>query len=485
MTHEMRIAPFTHQRERWELRRDTPNWGHFWEQGTGKSKVTIDTAWWMYAQGLINAIVVAAPGGVHTNWVKDELPKHMPETVEWRAMAWHASKAGNASHAREFRDLLSFPGLAILAISYDACAVTEKGKKALWDMLRKRKCLFVLDESARIKTPSAKRTQTLIKASVYAQARRILTGTPVANSPFDVYSQVRFLEPDFWRRTLGIASFSAFQSEFAVIQRFDTANGGKFDKVLSYKNLDTLSDALKLIADRVTKDEVLDLPPKLYQMRYFDMTPEQRRVYEGIRDECLAFLKGGDVVTAMMAVTRLLRLQQVTCGYVQPDDGPMRDIDGRNPRVETIREVVDDSQGRALIAWARFQRDIDLIADALKRDGRKVVTYDGRTSPDDRDRARKMFQDGTADVFLANPAAAGEGLTLTAADLVVYHNNSFRLTERLQSEDRAHRIGQTRSVTYIDLTCPGTIDEHVVKSLRNKMDVASAVTGDQLKEWLL
>lgn len=482
----MKTTPFAHQLSEWERTRELENWAHFWEQGTGKSKLTIDSAAWRFKAGLINAVVVVAPGGVHTNWVKDELPTHMPDDVNWRAFAWHASRAGTKAHERGFAEILAFPGLAVLAITYEAAAITDKGKKALWDFLRKRKCMFVLDESARIKTPSAKRTQTLIKASRYAQSRRLLTGTPVANSPFDVYSQMRFLDPDFWKVSLGIGSFSAFQHEFGVIVRCQNGSGQQFDQVVDYRNLDRLHDAIQPLSSRVLKEDVLDLPPKLYQMRYYELTPEQRRVYESLKSECLAWLSSGELVTATLVMTRMLRFQQICCGYIVTDDGEVKEIPGANPRLELLRDVASDTpRGDAHIIWARFQRDIDLITDALKKDGRRFAQYDGRTPPDERDRARHMFQGGDIEFFVANPAAAGEGLTLTRSKRTTYYNNSYRLTERLQSEDRNHRIGQKWSVLYDDLVCAGTIDEHAVRALRSKMDVASAVTGDRLKEWLI
>lgn len=515
-----RHEPFAHQLRVWGQTWRLPNFAVFWEQGTGKSKLTIDTAAALFEAGEIGALLVVAPDGVHDNWVLDELPTHMPDGLPWAGAAFHSSRASTLRQQREFQSLLSYDGLICVAITYDG-AQTDAGKRLMWDVLRTRPTLMVLDESSRIQTPSAKRTLTLTKAGRYAKFRRILDGTPVSESPFNIFAQLRFLDPDFWAGE-GIQTFTAFKSEFAYILKMQESRDGgfapisddnplrrgarQFEKVAEYKDLDRLHAIIDRVSSRVLKEDVLDLPEKLYQMRYFEMSREQARLYESLKRDAIAWPEDQEdvidslseqsesewdtgvpkVVTVTSAITRLLRLQQVTCGYVQPDLADMEDIPGPNPRLECLREVADDvGHSRGHIVWARFQRDIDKISKALRDDGFRVVTYDGRTSAADRDRAKRSFQDGSAHKFVANPAAAGTGLTLTAAKRVTYYNNAFSLRQRLQSEDRAHRIGQTDSVLYDDITCPGTVDEHVVRTLRKKLDVSSQVTGDRLKEWLL
>jgi SNF2 family DNA or RNA helicase len=185
-------------------------------------------------------------------------------------------------------------------------------------------------------------------------------------------------------------------------------------------------------------------------------------------------------VTAPMAMVRLLRLQQITCGFVPTDDDELEEFEGKNPRLDLLEEICD-GLGHSAIIWARFRRDIDLI---MQRLGDRAVRYDGSTSDDDRAKAKERFQAGEVQFFVGNPAAAGTGLTLHKAKTVIYASNSFKLTDRLQSEDRAHRIGQDNQVVYIDLIAPGTVDEHIVRALRDKRDIAGILTGDQLKEWM-
>lgn len=506
MEYEFRTQPFEHQLTEWLGHRDDRVRGIFWEQGTGKSKETIDQACWLFKNGRINCLVVIAPDGVHSNWTAitetpetwGELQKHVPVDVGWREFTYYSSKASAKYHLAHAYSVLDFEGLAVLSMTYDA-TLTPQGKRVLWDFLRKRECLMVLDESPRIKTPSAKRTRTLIAAGKYAPFKRILSGTPVAESPFDVYAQVRFLDPEFWVRN-GIRTFSAFKQEFAVLETFQQDANGRwqkvesfrrdakqFQKVSEFKNLDRLKAMMDRISTRVLKEDVLDLPEKLYQMRSFELTREQRRIYNELKDECIAWLNSQEFVSGILAIVKLLRLQQVTCGFVSPDGSDdVRDIEGGNPRLELMREIADDvGRGHQHIIWARFQRDIDNIAEALKRDGFKVVTYDGRTSPKDRERARNLFQDGKVDKFIANPAAAGEGLTLTASSRTTYYSNSWSLSHRLQSEDRNHRIGQRWPVLYDDIVCPGTVDFKLVQALRSKQRVSSEVFGDKLRDWLI
>lgn len=488
MTYEFKTKPFDHQRRIFEETGTAEAFGLFWEQGTGKTKAIIDTAANLYEQGEIDSILIIAPNGVHRNWITDEIPVHMPSRLApktkvhcWKSpksAKWWTKTPARKAHSKEIRDLLNHDGLRILAMNYDAI-MTEAGVKALEKMFVEHEVFLVFDESHYLKTPGTKRTIRGVSLAKKAKYRRILTGTPIANTPFDAYSQIRCLDPDYWKQH-GFASFAGFKVQFGIFVRtnFTTAHG--LGECVGYHNLDQLKAMIEPITDRVTKDEVLDLPPKLYQRRFFEMTPEQRRVYGEIKNEALALLESGDTVTAPLAIVRLLRLQQVTSGYVPTDDGKMEQFDGANPRLDLLSDICENL-GHSAIIWARFQRDVDLICARL---GERAVRYDGKTSEDDRAEAKKRFQDGDVQFFVGNPAAAATGLTLHKARTVIYASNSFNLTDRMQSEDRAHRIGQEHPVAYIDLIAPGTVDEHIVRALREKRDIASELTGDQLKEWI-
>jgi SNF2 family DNA or RNA helicase len=233
---------------------------------------------------------------------------------------------------------------------------------------------------------------------------------------------------------------------------------------------------------RVTKDEVLDLPPKLYQKRYVELTMKQKRHYNDLKTDYVTLVASGEEISAEMAVTRMLRLQQIVCGYLPFEDGcpEVEDIPGGNPRLSALVEMCDDLAHQAII-WARFRADIDRIMSRLEGRG---VRVDGSVVGRDRQDAIEAFKEGTYQFLVANPAAAGTGYTLTEAKTVFYYSNSFKLVDRLQSEDRAHRIGQENAVEYVDFVAAGTIDQYIVKALREKLDVASYINGDILRDWI-
>ena len=449
--------------------------------GTGKTKLAIDTACWLYEQGEIDGLLVVAPNGVHRNWVDNELPKHA--WVDYYAHAFHSRKARTKAHTSAVEETITGHGLTVLTMGYEAF-ITDKGKAAAADFLKNRDVLMVLDESARIKTPSAKRTRSIVKAGKLAKYRRIMTGTPATNGPFDIFSQYLFLSPSFWMDH-GFGNFTTFRSYFGVFEDgWNSHTGREFKQLVRYRNLDKLHDMIDPLSSRVTKDQVLDLPPKLYSTREFDLSKEQSRLYEAFKsssmEELLEALGDDFDLPQGLAIVIMLRLQQITCGYLPNPEGELKMIDGPNPRLEELKEICEELDHPAII-WARFQKDIDLISKDLKG---RCVTYDGRTGPDERAEAIERFQNGDVQFFVANPAAAGEGLTLTAARTVVYYNNSFKLDHRLQSEDRAHRIGQEHPVHYIDLVARETLDDKILKTLVAKKSIADTITGDELKAWL-
>lgn len=485
--------PFQHQADLFGSTKDRTEYALFWEQGCGKTKPTIDTIGHLWTEGEIDGAVVVAPNGVHRNWITDELPTHLPPELQerMRAHAYHPDTPGVKYRQEEVRDTIEHRDFALLAISYEAWQ-TDMGKKAVWKMMRKRKVLCALDESHRVKTPSAKSTRSILAGGKHAPYRRILSGTPVPNGPFDIYSQVAFLDPDFWRRELDIDTFTAFKSYFGV---WDTGMARRMVKgemklveypiLECYNNLEELYRVLKLISSRVTKDEVLDLPEKLYSKRYYEMTPAQRRIYQELEDEFMAFLDSGELVAAPLAIVRLLRMQQVLCGYIPVNAGeePVELIDrNRNPRLKAHQEVIEDTPGKA-ITWAVWTRDIDMVMDSLIKQGRKPVRYDGTCSSDQLQRAKDEFKKGDATDFVAN-LAMSEGLTLNEAKTTIYFNNNYNLRMRLQSEDRNHRIGQDDHVTYYDLVCPGTRDENAIAALVKKLEVAQVILGDKAKNWI-
>ena len=357
---------------------------------------------------------------------------------------------------------------------------TSKGLRYLKEVLEVSETFFILDESTSIKSPKAKRTKALLKLSTLAKYKRILTGFPVTQSPMDLWAQCHFLD----KTLLGECgdNFFQFQYRYAVMKK-RTFGVHSFNQIVGYRNLDQLSEMLKVFSSRIMKHECLDLPDKLFIQRNVSMTPEQKRIYTEIKEFALAALDEDRFMTAPNAMTQLLRLQQILSGHTKTDDGSLVEIPDN--RLAELLNCLQEVEGKVII-WSRFRYDIKRITEALSKAYGELstVTYFGDTTDEERTKAIERFQDGDARFFVGNPQTGGYGITLTAANTVVYFANSFDLAVRMQSEDRAHRIGQKNKVTYIDLIAEGTIDEKIVKALRNKMDIASLVLGEELKEWL-
>lgn len=491
-----KTVPFPHQLREFEASKNKPAWALLWEMGCGKTKPTIDTVAHLAELGEITGLLILAPNGVHRNWVVDQLPIHTPDALAetMRVHLWMSSKAGNKSHAKAAGETLEHKGFAAVAMSYDAI-MTDVGAKYARSFLQKRRCMYVLDESPRIKTPGAKRTIRVLTSARYAPYRRILTGTLVDDKPFDVYTQLKFTNPDIWK-AIGCDDNSAFKATFGIFknQRISTGRQNQdgspkmaeFPMLVGYRNLDLLKRIVTENGSRLRKEDVLpDLPPKLYSKRYFEMTAEQWRVYEDLRREFYTFLESG-LVSADLAITRMLRFQQIASGYLPTDngeDGELVKLCTPNPRIKLLVEIVEEA-GHQVIVWAKYRADITSILEALKEAGISATRYDGQCSETEMGNAVDAFKRGDVQVFVSNPAKGGEGLTLTCAKTMVYFNNSFKLSQRLQSEDRFHRIGQDRPVHVIDLAAVDTIDNAIIDSLRKKYELASFVQGDELRSWI-
>jgi SNF2 family DNA or RNA helicase len=374
-----------------------------------------------------------------------------------------------------------------LIVNVDAFSTETAGAKLAEEMLARRDCLLALDESTKVKNPTAKRTRSLTRIARRATYRRILTGTPVTQSPVDVYSQFRLLDPIL----LGHSSYYSFRDRYCLM------GGHNGKEILGYVNLGELQERTAAHSFRVVRSEVLDLPPKTYQRVPVDLSDEQRRLYKSMRDTLRAELDGEEI-TAAVILAKMVRLQQIAGGFFplppEPtDDGtrlidvPPRLIPGSIPRVEACLDLCEGAPGKTVV-WFKFRPEIAHLSALLRKQHGEdaVVEFHGGVADADRDANRRRFQDpgDPARFFLGQAATGGFGLTLTAADTCIYYSHTFSLEERLQSEDRLHRGGQTRSVVYYDLVARGTLDLRVHAALREKRKLASIITRDNYGEWL-
>jgi len=476
MKYKFKTKPYAHQMTALEKSWNKETYAYFMEMGTGKTKVLIDNAAMLYDKGKIDGVLIVAPKGVIRTWYEQEIPAHLPSHVENVTILWQSNIT---KKQKEKLDSLFEPEelLHILIMNVEAFSTT-KGIEFASKFLSCHSTLMAIDESTTIKTPKAKRTKSIINLSREAKYRRIMTGSPVTKNPLDLFSQCYFLDPFH----LEHESYYSFRMRYAILKTAHIS-GRSIQLVNGFKNLGELSDKLKPFSYRVLKEDCLDLPDKIYMKRNIKLSHDQLKLYEQMKKEALAVLNGKQTTT-VNALTQLMRLQQITCGHFTADDGSTQPI--KNNRVDELMDVLEEVEGKAII-WAHYQYDIiTIIKEIVKVHGPgSVVDYYGLTPQDERqDNIRKFQSDPKCRFIVGTPATGGYGITLTAANTVIYYSNGYDLEKRLQSEDRAHRIGQKKNVTYVDIIAEDTVDEKIVKALRDKVNIASQVLGEELKAWI-
>ena len=478
--YQYKTKPFKHQETALKQSWASSTYALFMDMGTGKSKVLVDTIAMLYNQKAIDAVLIVAPKGVYKIWSDNEIPTHMPDTVEKTVVSWQPSHT--IKFKEQYKNLYKKDNkLKVLIMNVEAFS-SAKGLQFAKKYLTffNGRALIGIDESTTIKSPTAKRTKSIIQLGKLAKYRRILTGSPITKSPLDLYTQCAFLDP----KHLDQLSYYTFRNRYAVTvsRRFGAR---QVDLVTGFKNLDELTQKLQPFSYRVAKEECLDLPPKIYTTRSLQLTAEQRQCYTTMKEFALSEFKG-KVMTAPSALAILLRLHQITCGHMKMEDGTIQHLP--NNRLNTLMECLEETDGKVII-WANYLEDIKLITTALKKayGEASTVEYWGEVDATLRQENIAQFQDvkGPTRFFVGNAQTGGYGITLTAANTVIYYSNNYDLEKRLQSEDRAHRIGQTGSVTYVDLVAEQTIDSVIIKALRKKVNVANKVLLEEdIKEWL-
>ena len=477
INYKFKTKPYEHQLTALEKSWDKKEYGYFMEMGTGKSKVLVDNMAMLYDKGRINGALIIAPKGVYNNWFTQEIPTHLASHIQPTMVLWTASTSKTKD--KEYQSLFETGhDLHVLIMNVEALS-TKKGLEFATKFISCHETMLAIDESTTIKNPTAKRTKSILQLGKQAKYRRILTGSPVTKSPLDLYTQCGFLDSFL----LGFDSFYAFRNRYANM--IDKNFGGRRVQLIgSYKRLDELAEKLKIFSYRVLKEDCLDLPEKVYIRREVDLTEEQLKAYSTMKSAALALLNG-KMATAPHVLTQMMRLHQITCGHLRNDDGTITDI--KNNRIKELVNLLEEVEGKVII-WANYVHDIKhivkTISDEFGEDS--IVQYYGAVSSEDRQKAIEKFQnpDSKARFFIGNPQTGGYGITLTAANTVVYYSNGYDLEKRLQSEDRAHRIGQTKSVTYVDFIAPKTVDEKIVKALRSKMNIANEIMDEDWRAWI-
>jgi SNF2 family DNA or RNA helicase len=491
--YKSKTTPYIQQAEAFNKTKDFIYAAYFMEQGTGKTKVIIDRAAYLWEKAKIDGLLVICPNSLTETWA-EEIKTHAPERVKPIVAIWNPDLP--KYHVKELEAVLYNDGLQlpILIMNVEGIRTPKASKLASW-WLRHKRIFAVADESSRIKTPSAKQSIAAVSLARDATARAILTGTPVSNSPADYFMQLRFLLPN----PLGFSNFYSFRARYCELEVKRTKVKPYFDKkkkkliklrsissIIGPQNAEELKKKLLPFSVFVKKADCMDLPDKIYHKRHCDLTKDGIRIYKDAAKQILLEIDGSRELTIEVQLARLLRLQQITGGFLPDDDSNSvaEPIPGENPKINLLLETISEFPGATLI-WSRFKAEHDAIRKALEAitHSNRIGEITGRIPHEQRDEARIKFQAAVYDYLICTQSCAGYGYTLTAAENEIYYSNTFSLEHREQSEDRAHRIGQDKHVNIIDLIMRSPpqfkgvgVDAKIHAALMDKREVAALMT---------
>jgi hypothetical protein len=491
-----KFRPYEHQREALVLGRDRDVFAYLMDQGTGKTKVLLDDAAHNWRMGRIDAMLIIAPNSVKTNWCNmyegddldefDEVRKHMPPDVPFLRAAFFSNPNMGQRDAwdKMWKHRSNKSKFLIASFNVEGFH-SQKAIAAVKEFTKFRKCMIVVDESTRIGNKDATRTKHITELRKSCPIARIASGTPIIKSPLKAFSQFGFLDPDI----LGIATYTEFAARYSV--QVQLGDGSKAKVAARFINVDELSDKIAGVSFRILKEDCLDLPPKTYLKRNVQMSKVMEVAYKEMRDQSIIYLDSLHKVEATTVLTQLLRLQQITAGYlpvIDPETGVQTGVrplnNGAPPKIEEAADLIEECESKVIV-WCKFRFEILEMQRELERRGISCVTFYGDTPEAERVANRMRFQnDPSLRVFIGQVRTGGIGITLTAADTVIYLSNTFSTEDRVQSEDRAHRIGQTKPVTYYDLLSPRTIDIRVLNVLRANKRLSDEIMRDGYRAWV-
>ena len=478
MTLVYKTQPYEYQRVILEESWEKPYWGFFMEMGTGKSKVVIDTVVNLYLAGKVDTVLYVAKKGELSNFQTYELPAHKPDDM--KVMAYIYQGYVKKDHVAKIKTILSpQPQLRIFSINVEAIRAGKGFDIAMAYVRSSKKTMIIVDESTLLKDRRSSQHKALMKLKPHSRYRRIMTGTLMPHNPADIFCQSLFLD----KKALGYGGVTAFRSDFVEMERMHFG-GRSFNQMKGSKNLGDLKRKMRRIGTVLRKEDCLDLPDKIYRNDAVPLTERQAELYQELVDYQVANVEG-DTVECVNALSVLLRLHQVVCGQLRTPDGGYALIDSNRPG--RLVELIKDTNEKKVIVWCHFRAVRQNLEDVLKEHF-GVVHLDAGLSVDERAARIELFKtDPHSNIFLGNPQSSGFGLTLTEASTSIYFSNSDNYEHRLQSEDRTHRIGQTRPCLYVDMRTPGTVEDAILNRTTMKAMQRNQVmqTDDFLKMIML
>ena len=459
----------------------------------GKSKVIVDEFGEAVYNGKLSDLLVIAPGGVYRTWegaLLEDLPQEVFEQLQifvWKSGSY-SSKAGKL----RLKEFLDFTGPRALLMNIEALSSVDLARDLAKKFLLRGRNIMITDESTALKNPSALRTRFIIRElKPLSDYRRILSGLPTPRSPLDLYSQFEFLDP----RILGFNSYYAFRARYAIMQKMDF--GGRIVPiVVGYRDVDELQKKIAPYSYRVRLEDCYDLPPSQYSVREVELTKEQERMYQELKLFATAKISGEQFVTATIVITQILRLHQLLCGHTRDEKGGWHAIPEK--RTEALLELLEDYDGKAIV-WCSYDADIRKVSEALQKAFNEkrirgfgqeftsgcVARFWGGNRATREEEEKRFKIDPECRFMVATPDAGGKARTWSVADLVVFYSSTNNLENRDQAEARPLGVNKTTSIQYVDLQVPGTVEEKIIKALRAKIDMASAITGDNYRDWLV
>lgn len=473
MNYTYKTKPLKHQREAVERFANKQYGALFCEMGTGKTKIVLDIM--RNSIDLFEALIIA-PNGLHHNWHINEIPKHVKNTklAPITTYCWKGPIKTKKAKQEFNRFIKAQDTCRFFLINVEALRTSAGYSTAVKFLVS---CVslkhMVIDESTCIKNPKAIQTKRVLQLAESVDRKWILNGTPITQSPLDLFSQCKFLH----KNAIPYPTYTAFKHAFAV-ETTMTMGNRSFRKIVGYQNLEHLTKLLEPFTLRIEKKDCLDLPEKTFTRVIVEMTAEQKRVYKSMKEDCLALLDNGGLVTSTLALTRIVKLQQILTGFITTDDGTEHALE--NNRIAALMQIAETTQ--PLVVFCAYRHNVRAVYNALakKYGNHQVVAFSGNESSTQRNKAVKHFQNGQANFFVGTSAAA-KGLTLHRASTMVYYSNNYSLETRLQSQDRIHRIGQSNKCTYIDLVVPQTVDDAILQRLEQKKELSSMVLDDLIK----
>lgn len=450
-----------------------PDLGLFYEQGTGKTRTMIEILRRRYAKNKrLMRTVIFAPLIVCENW-KNEFKLYSKINPNDIVVLLDSQK-------KRVKDFLyhvgpDLSGAKIIVTNYESCQMDD-----LYSLLTKWKPeVLICDESQRVKNPESKRAKLVAALADNTKHNYILTGTPILNSPMDVYMQFRVLDRG---ATFG-RNFFAFRAAYFEDKNAYMKKSNYFPKwEARYDAYEALQDKIKAKALRVLKKDCLDLPPLVRQVIHVPLSKEQAKMYKEMYNDYITFINNKRdeprAVVANLAVVKATKLQQIVSGFVKDENGEHHRI-ADCPRLKVLAELLEDIATHSkVIVWSHYKENQRMVTEVCEKLGLKYAEIHGDIK--DKEAQMKLFRtDPECRVMVANQAAGGVGVNLVEAAYSIYYGKGFKLEDDLQSEARNYRGGSEvhEKITRIDLVTPGSIDELVNESLANKQNVSETILG--------